>query len=125
MYCKAHANECRLEGMLLLLKKEKVLPLLVSSEALLSMESLLLALLPLSCRGSVFCEMPRTDCKPNIVFRVTNLFLQNLHILTSALQTVLHSQPGVFRCYQCGMQLWRCVTNSYPLLHSTPWCICL
>lgn len=54
MYCKAHDNACRLEGMLLLLKKEKVLPLLVSSEVLLSKESLLLALLPLSWRGSVF-----------------------------------------------------------------------
>ena len=40
---------------LLLLKREKVLlPLLVNSEGLLSRECLLLALLPLSWRGSVF-----------------------------------------------------------------------
>lgn len=47
---------------LLLVRKDNVLLLLlVNSEALLSREYLLLALLPLSCRGSVFWEMPRTD----------------------------------------------------------------
>lgn len=101
MYCKAHDKVGELEGVLLLLKKEKVLPLAVNSEALLSKESLLLALLPLSCRGSVFCEMPSTDCKPNIVFKVTKCVPPSLHILTSALQTVLQSQENTVHCCQC------------------------
>lgn len=52
---KSTTMHARWTKILLLLKKEKVLlPLLVNSEVLLSNEGLLLPLLPLSWRGSVF-----------------------------------------------------------------------
>lgn len=53
-------------GSLRLKNDSVLLLLLINSGVLLSNENLLLALLPLSWRGSVFCEMPRTECKPNI-----------------------------------------------------------